>query len=410
MFLAFQIGTASLKLYKQFKFNNLSAQEQNLIIFSNVCSTVSKNYYDQSFNSKNWNRICNDAIPAVKNARNKEEFESIINQKLQEIGIYNDPYPSSGIDSPDFYPNSVKNENAIYATGIEYSFNNIKKLPYDVAVITNVQPNSNAARAGIKPGWMINLDTSLKEKNGIEYSGGYIIPVDYNDYINANTTNKEKLLQTPAIKVKLQTIHFANSTELPTKELANKILYVHLADIGDRSKFKKIQLLLHINKYKGIIFDFRQNFSYNTTSNLPRINKILGYIFPSKKLAYITTSAKGNKPILVNSLYHFDGKICVITDSMTNHEGEVFVAAIKSNGRGKIIGGTTNGSVLDTDYFFMQGNYIQEIPIVSYLDANKQPIEGVGVTPDIIVHPTIEGISQGRDEILERAIQEISKN
>jgi C-terminal processing protease CtpA/Prc len=39
------------------------------------------------------------------------------------------------------------------------------------------------------------------------------------------------------------------------------------------------------------------------------------------------------------------------------------------------------------------------------INHDGSPLQGHGITPDVVVHPTVEGITAGRDEILEAAIQ-----
>jgi len=39
------------------------------------------------------------------------------------------------------------------------------------------------------------------------------------------------------------------------------------------------------------------------------------------------------------------------------------------------------------------------------LAVDRRPTQPIGIVPDIIVHPTIEGIRAGRDEVLEAALE-----
>jgi C-terminal processing protease CtpA/Prc len=36
---------------------------------------------------------------------------------------------------------------------------------------------------------------------------------------------------------------------------------------------------------------------------------------------------------------------------------------------------------------------------------DRRPTQRVGIMPDVVVTPTIEGIATGRDEVLERAVE-----
>ena len=40
---------------------------------------------------------------------------------------------------------------------------------------------------------------------------------------------------------------------------------------------------------------------------------------------------------------------------------------------------------------------------------NKEQVQRIGLTPDIEVHPTIEGIREGRDELMEAAVKYIKE-
>jgi C-terminal processing protease CtpA/Prc len=45
---------------------------------------------------------------------------------------------------------------------------------------------------------------------------------------------------------------------------------------------------------------------------------------------------------------------------------------------------------------------------VYYPNGNKT--QRVGIVPDLVVKPTIEGIKKGKDELLEKAVEIIKKN
>ena len=38
---------------------------------------------------------------------------------------------------------------------------------------------------------------------------------------------------------------------------------------------------------------------------------------------------------------------------------------------------------------------------------NGRPTQRVGIVPDLVVHPTVEGIRAGRDEVLEAALEAV---
>jgi C-terminal processing protease CtpA/Prc len=55
--------------------------------------------------------------------------------------------------------------------------------------------------------------------------------------------------------------------------------------------------------------------------------------------------------------------------------------------------------------FFVSFEYISGVGIY-YPDGTQT--QRIGIMPDILIEPTIEGIRQGRDELLEKAIELIN--
>lgn len=106
---------------------------------------------------------------------------------------------------------------------------------------------------------------------------------------------------------------------------------------------------------------------------------------------------------------HYGGKVMILVDETSQSQAEYTAMALRSSPRAKVIGSTTAGA---------DGN-ISEIPLpgarsaaisglgVFYPDGRRT--QQIGIIPDIVVKPTIAGIRDGKDEVLERAISEIGK-
>jgi C-terminal processing protease CtpA/Prc len=64
----------------------------------------------------------------------------------------------------------------------------------------------------------------------------------------------------------------------------------------------------------------------------------------------------------------------------------------------------TNGSALVSEAFPLPDGGFARVPISDFITTTGKRIEGVGVTPDIRVMPTLEDVRAGRDATLERAV------
>ena len=89
--------------------------------------------------------------------------------------------------------------------------------------------------------------------------------------------------------------------------------------------------------------------------------------------------------------------ICLIYENVQSH-GEASVSWLKDAGA-ILIGNHTAGANGNSYNFFVPGGV--RLTCVAF----NTPMQGKGIQPDILITPTIKGIRQGRDEILERAVK-----
>ena len=87
--------------------------------------------------------------------------------------------------------------------------------------------------------------------------------------------------------------------------------------------------------------------------------------------------------------------------SQAEHTGLFFEAA---NGT-KFIGSHTTGANGDQTNFCVPGGIIIMFTGQAVRHADGRQLQRIGLVPDIEVRPTIEGIQNGKDEVLEAAIQ-----
>jgi C-terminal processing protease CtpA/Prc len=72
-----------------------------------------------------------------------------------------------------------------------------------------------------------------------------------------------------------------------------------------------------------------------------------------------------------------------------------------------VVGSTTAGADGDVSPFSLPGGLHTQISGIGIFYPDKTPTQRVGITPDLVVRPTVAGIRAGRDEVLDAAIREI---
>lgn len=101
----------------------------------------------------------------------------------------------------------------------------------------------------------------------------------------------------------------------------------------------------------------------------------------------------------------YNGKIVLLINEETQSQAEFTAMALQTAERVTTIGSQTAGADGDYSEIILPGNYKTGMSGVGIYYPDGKVTQRIGIVPDIEVHPTIQGIRSGRDEVLECAIQ-----
>ena len=101
----------------------------------------------------------------------------------------------------------------------------------------------------------------------------------------------------------------------------------------------------------------------------------------------------------------FRGRLVLLVDGGCVSACEDFVMPFKDNGRATLVGETTQGAAgLPYTYDFQNGMVVRvAVKKLSFPDGPE--FEGVGIKPDIEVHASADDWKQGRDAVLQKALE-----
>ena len=182
--------------------------------------------------------------------------------------------------------------------------------------------------------------------------------------------------------------------------------YINLASIndGDIDTIKQL-----FKDRKGIIIDIR---------NYPNaiVFKSLGSFFVTKKRSFSKfTFGNVNKPgefTFTNSPAYIDpdmdpynGKLVVIVNEHTQSTAEYHTMAFRAGDNTTIIGSQTAGADGNVTNIILPGGLKTYFSGIGVYYPDGRETQRIGIVPDIEVKPTIKGIMEGRDELLEKAIE-----
>jgi carboxyl-terminal processing protease len=101
----------------------------------------------------------------------------------------------------------------------------------------------------------------------------------------------------------------------------------------------------------------------------------------------------------------YAGKVIILTNDKVASAAEDFIVPFKYSGRATLIGDTTFGSTGQPYYYRLDNGIWLAIGAKRAYFPDGSRYEGAGITPDILLTPTVEDVRAGRDVILERALE-----
>jgi hypothetical protein len=298
----------------------------------------------------------------------------------------------------------------------------------DKAVVTDYRDEPLAKKSGIKIGDIIEfvdgkaVNEIVKERLPLTPASNY--PTQLRDL-------GRDLLRTskPALEIKYSHGNTTASTEVETsfpyffakhdnyhkedscfKLIDSDIAYLYPGLMKNEFLPK---IMAEVKKTKGLIVDFR---CYPSAF---LVFTLTDYLLPEKK-----AFAKFTKPSLTNPgafLFteevkighsnegYYKGKVVIIVNEQTQSQAEYTTMALRIAPKATVIGSTTAGADGDIIRFFLPGGILTSISGLGVYYPDGRETQRVGIIPDIEVKRTIQGVKEGRDELLGKAIQ-IIKN
>ena len=101
---------------------------------------------------------------------------------------------------------------------------------------------------------------------------------------------------------------------------------------------------------------------------------------------------------------HYAGKVVILVDEVTQSSAEYHAMAFRRAPGAKVVGSTTAGADGNVSQFPLPGGLRSMVSGLGVFYPDLKPTQRVGIVPDVVKRPTIEGIKAGRDEVLEEAI------
>src|SRR4030095_4025502 len=110
-----------------------------------------------------------------------------------------------------------------------------------------------------------------------------------------------------------------------------------------------------------------------------------------------------------DSIETYNGLIIILVNEQTQSSSEYTAMALRTAPRATVMGSQTAGADGDISRVPFPGGFSSPFSGLGIYYPDGKDTQGIGIVPNIYVYPTQKGIAAGKDEVLEKAKEYISK-
>lgn len=364
---------------------------------------------------ENWNNVLKTFIPKFINVRNELEYKKCVlsltgrihdsHAFFKEIGSY--PFRKSiGDRYAPFLASFIENKFVVTYVGIDKRAQETGIKIGDVITEINEKPIEEIIKERLEfiPG--SNYSAQLRDLSlTLLSTPDSILTITY---VRSSATKK---IIVPCKTYNYHTHYHSFGSEVDFKMIGSDISYIYPGLIKNDSLPKIIEQIL---KTKGLIIDFRCYPSDFTVFSLgqhlvPDSTSFAIFTLPSIETPGLFQILKfSDCKIGYKNKNYYKGKVIILVNEETQSSAEYHCMAFQTAPRATVIGSTTAGADGNVSSINLPGGINTMISGIGILYPDGRESQRVGVTIDIIVKPTIKGIREGRDELMEKAIELIN--
>ncbi|HEU4595834.1 MAG TPA: S41 family peptidase [Pyrinomonadaceae bacterium] len=431
-----------------------AARRRRAETFQVVWQTVKDEHFDPTFGGVDWDAVRVRYAPLAARTKTDAELHLLLQVMLNELG-----QSHFNIVPPENIPRfdarrwgaeraDAEGEGAEEAAGEEpveedeevgseeLSVRMMNGVGVDVRVlagrlvITRVEPGGPAARAGLRPGFVIKtvdedpveeyvqLATEgenvppltlvrIREEILLDYLGGEPGTEVRIGYVDEKNREREAIVKRERLRGELSP-PFGNLppiyTELETKRLAGEVGYVRLSAFAPQLMERLCAALRSLGTARGIVLDLRGNpggvmgLASGLAGLLTTSPGVLGTMRTRTGVVALPSFPQRSP---------YTGPLVVLIDGLSGSTAEVLAAALQESGRAEVVGERSAGMVLGADTRRLPTGALLLYARAGFITSDGVALEGRGVVPDVEKKLDREALLRGRDEQLEEAVRRI---
>ena len=398
----------------------LTAEQRQLNIqsFEYVWATIRDKHWQVKPGGLDWQAIHDEFRPKIEAADSMDSARAVLNEMLGRLH-----QTHFGIVPSDLYSNVDAAASGDSSTGIDV------RVIGPRALVTSVDRDSSAFVQGVRPGWEI-----------LKISGFDLAPVvaKLNETYSGSSLRDLMLRRTILARLAgdgaapVQVEFMDGDGERVGRSLAQERVkgdwvqfgYLspmhvtfHSSRVGDGrigyvafNVFLDAQRLMTsfgdavqaCEKCEGFIIDLRGN-----PGGIPVMAMGMAGWFisqPNQKLGTLYMRDTTLNFVVNPRLNTFAGPLAILVDGTSASTSEIMAEGLKDLGRARVFGTRTAAAALPSLFEKLPDGDGFQYAIANYISEGGKPLEGLGVTPDVVAPITREALLAGKDPPLDAAV------
>jgi len=402
-------------------------KEINLASFEKVWSTIRDKHWETNPGGLDWNAIHEEFRPKIERAGSMEEARTVLREMLSRLkqthfaivpaSVYDDVEPAIPGAMEARLPGD--NHPGDGSAGID------ARVLDGQAVVVRVDPGSPAEQAGVKAGWEIDgvngvllaplihrlrqdpaiPDLTLARAVQSHLEGP---PGDTGRFAFLDGSNHLRVLplvftaprgertsfgNLPSMRVWFESRRLGNTGYVAFNAFLDLVRV--MAEFGD--------FIQGCGRCDGLIVDLRGNPGGIGGMAMGMAGWLINQ--PDQRLGVMVMRDVKLNFVINPRASVFTGPVAILVDGSSASTSEIFAGGLKDLGRARVFGTHTAAAALPSVFERLPNGDGFQYAVANYISAGGQPLEGIGVTPDVEVKLTREALLSGHDPVLDAALE-----
>ena len=385
------------------------AKKERLEVFEHVWRAVSERYYDRTFHGIDWGAQHSAFRDLVQETHGRAEFYAALRHML---GLLGDAHtrvfaPEEGFD---------RNRPSGITVGV------VVRPIEGAAVITWVEPGSDAARQGLRPGQRVQsinrspveralerarmevgMSSTSLARELLSFEQLFYGPRDTTVELSVASEDGERR----TVTLKRRFAEFPR--RVITRRLPNDVGYIEVTGFGPEIEREFEAAVVSFMNSRGLILDLRNNGGGFVST----VARVASHFFTEETELGVFITRRGQpaprRTQRLRAVYR--EPIVILVSARSASGAELLAASMQERHRALIVGtsATTCGCLVGVSRTLSlpDGGKLN-VSDTDYRTAQGRRIEGAGVQPDERIDLRIADLVAGRDRVLEWSVDYLS--